>query len=88
MEGCVWSWGGSERASDLPLTLVLFGQFIAVDCVDEHAIDDPFSRIVVNLVHLGIVEKWWPTFHPMSRWFAQVYTNTDRQKGTVVSSCK
>ena len=62
---------------DLPLTLVLFWQFIAVDGVDEHAIDDSFSLIVVNLVHLRIAKKWGPAFHAVSRGFSQVYTHTE-----------
>ena len=59
------------------MTLVLFWQFIAVDGVDEHAIDDSLCLIVVNLVHLRIAKKRGPTFHAVSRWFSQVYIHTE-----------
>ena len=59
------------------MTLVLFWQFIAVDGVDEHAIDDSLGLIVVNLVHLRIAKKWGPTFHAVSRGFSQIYIHTE-----------
>ena len=58
----------------LPLSLILFGHLLCINCVLECAVDVaslPWS-ILVNLHHLNVVEQRWATLTVLC-WFAHDY---------------
>lgn len=51
--------------NESPLALVLFWHVLTVNGVDKGAVDVALGRVEVDLFHLGVAEKRWPTFNAM-----------------------